>query len=406
MAASPTAITAARSAGPLSHTHRWDEAVVQAVSPPGVLDLGPGYLEPGLLPVDLLGDAYALALAEFGSAALGYGANPGARPLRECLAARAAAASGHPCDADHVLVTAGTSHAMHLIATTMAAPGQVVLVDSLSYDFGRRILADQGLLLREVPGDGDGMDPQALHEALVAERAAGRAPAFVLLNPTFHNPTGLVVGTARRRELLAVAARHEVLVVEDDAYAELALDDGERPAPLAALAGYRGVVRLGTFAKTLAPGLRLGWLLAEPPVVAALAERGLLVSGGCLNHLTSLAVAVLLRDGGYDRHLDWLRGELRARRDALVGSLREHAGESVGFTRPAGGFFLWLRFPGGRTEPELVAAAARGGVAVAAGSRFGTAPGPHLRLAYSFNPPDRLTAAASLLARAWKRTPP
>jgi enduracididine biosynthesis enzyme MppQ len=394
--------TAAKPAGPLSHTRQWNTAVVQAVSPPGVLDLGPGYLEPGLLPVDLLRDAYARALAEFGSAALGYGSDQGVHALRECLAAREAATSGRPCGADHVLI-AGTSQALQLISTAMAAPGQVVFVDRLSYDFGRRILTDQGLRLREVPGDAGGMDPQALHDALLGERASGRAAAFILLNPTFHNPTGVVVGTARRRELLAVAARHEVLVVEDDAYAELALDDGGQPASLASLAEYRGVVRLGTFSKTLAPGLRLGWLLAHPSVVHTLARRGMFVSGGCLNHVTSLAVTVLVRDGHYDRHLDWLRGGLRVRRDALVEALRAEAGDLVGFERPAGGFFLWLRFPDDRVESELLAAAAASGVAAAAGSRFGDAVGPNLRLAYSFNPPERLAAAASLLASAWKK---
>ncbi len=363
---------------------------------------GPGYLEPALLPVDLVGAAYAAALAEFGAAALSYGADQGNEVLRAGLAAREAAASGHPSGPEHVLITAGTSQALHLICTAMAAQGCTVLVEQLSYDFARRIITDQGLRLREVPVDDGGMDPRALHRAIAAERAAGRGVGFVLLNPTFHNPTGTLVGPDRRRELLAVAARHGVLLVEDDAYAELGLDGRDRPPSLVSLADYDGVIRLGTFAKTIGPGLRLGWLVAHPSVVSALARRGVFVSGGCVNHTTSLAVATLVRDGHYDRHLDWLRAGLRERRDALVGALRAELGGLAEFTTPGGGFFLWLRFPPGRTETELLAAAAAVGVHAAAGARFGTAGGPAVRLAHSFTPPGGLAEAAARLSAAWR----
>jgi DNA-binding transcriptional MocR family regulator len=280
----------------------------------------------------------------------------------------------------------------------------VVFADRTSYDFGRRIITDQGLRLREVDGDGDGMCPRALHDALSTLRAAGETPAFAYLNPTHHNPTGTTLSPARREELLAVAARHGLLVVEDDAYGELALDDTPPPRSLAAVADCAGVVRLGTFAKTLAPGLRLGWLQAHRSVADRLVRRGLFVSGGCLNHLSSLAVAILLRDGHYDRHLRWLRCELGVRRDTLVAALRANPGGGAEFDRPAGGFFLWLRFPAGRSEAELVSAAAKAGVAVARGARFGSVPRPCIRLAYSFNPPERLAAAAALLADAWTTT--
>jgi enduracididine biosynthesis enzyme MppQ len=378
----------------------WCADVVQSVSPSGLLDLGPGYLEPGLLPVDVLGDAYRRALAEFGSAALSYGADSGALALRAALAAR----SGEGCGPDHVLITGGISQALQMIGTSLAAPGQVVFVDSTSYDLARRIIVDCGLRLREVSGDASGMDPQALVAAVAAERAQGRQPAFLYLNPTFHNPTGGVVPVARRRELVSVAARLDVLIVEDEAYAELGLDETATPVSCAELAGHRGVIRLRSFAKTLAPGLRLGWLLAHPSLVSRLAGHGLFVSGGCVNHLSSLAATVLVRDGGYDQHLRWLRGRLTARRDALVRSVRDLLGERVEFVRPSGGFFLWLTFSARDREPDLMARARRAGVVVSAGSRFGTVSRPSLRLAYSFNAPERLTEAASRLSRAWETT--
>ncbi|WP_282692108.1 aminotransferase class I/II-fold pyridoxal phosphate-dependent enzyme [Streptomyces sp. CC208A] len=382
----------APTAAPLPHARWWRAGVVQAVSPPGVIDLGPGYLEPGLLPVDEVLPLYAEALTEFGPAALGYGANAGAEPLRALLAAR------HGCAAEEVMVTAGTSQALALLCTVLGRPGRSVLVERTCYDLGRTVMTDHGLSPHEVDADGEGVRPEALDRAL----SRGDDVAFVYLTPTFHNPTGTVAGEPRRRELLAVAARHGVPIVEDDAYAELGLDGSAPPPPLAALAGGRGVIRLGSFSKTLGPGLRLGWLQAEPDLVGTLTGRGQLLSGGALNHLTSLAVTMLLGDGRYDRRLSWLRGQLRLRRDTLVAALRAGLGESVTVSSPAGGFFLWLAFRPGHSEASLLAAADRAGVAVAPGSRFGSTDGTRLRLAYSFHSPDRLAEAAARLAPAWR----
>lgn len=358
----------------------WRAGIVQGVVPDGVDDLGPGYLDPELLPVTLLHDAYARALAEFGPAALAYGDDRGALPLRELIATRTGA------DPDHVVVTAGTSHALHLLATTLARPGDVVAADEIGYDLGRRIFADCGLRVRPITGDASGMTPEALHRALSQQRAA-----FVYLTPTFHNPTGHVVPEQRRRELLDVAAAHGTLIVEDDAYAELALRGPAVPPTFAQLAGHCGVVRLGTFSKTLAPGLRLGWLETEPAFADRLVAHGLFASGGALNHTTSLAVTVLLRNGDYDRRLTDLRAGLLTRQEALVSALPWPVDV------PSGGFFLWLRFPGAR-ERDLLRAADEARVRIAAGSRFGAVGQAAVRLACSATSPDRLRAAAARFA--------
>ncbi|HET6703374.1 aminotransferase class I/II-fold pyridoxal phosphate-dependent enzyme, partial [Amycolatopsis sp.] len=133
-------------------------------------------------------------------------------------------------------------------------------------------------------------------------------------------------------------------------------------------------------------------------IVDRLAGHGQLVSGGSLNHTTSLAAAVMVRDGAFDRHLAWLRPQLRLRRDALVGALREHLPASIDVVRPGGGFFVWLEAGGGHTEEELLRAADHAGLAVAAGSRFGTPARPSLRLAFTLNPPERLARAGRRLA--------
>ncbi|MCP2164347.1 aminotransferase class I/II-fold pyridoxal phosphate-dependent enzyme [Goodfellowiella coeruleoviolacea] len=391
-------------AGPLSHRRAWRTGVVQQVCPDGVLDLGPGYLDPDLLPADLLAAAYHGALTEFGSAALAYGDDRGAVPFRAAVADRVARADDRPCGPEHVLVTAGTSHALYLLATAMATPGDVVLVEQYGYDLGRQLLADCGLRPRPVAMDGAGMDPAAFEEAVTSVRAHGGRVAFACLIPTYHNPTGLVVPEARRRDLLAVAQRLGVLVVEDDAYAELDLDATPAPCSMAGLADYHGVIRLRTLSKTLAPGLRLGCLLAAPDVVTRLANHAVFVSGGSANHVTSLAVAHLLRSGAYDRHLTWLRNRLRTSRDALAGALLPALGPDFACQVPAGGYFLWVRCTT-RSEPDLLAAAEAAGVRVAAGSRFGAGPHAAVRLAYSFTAPDQLVTAAGLLASAWQPVP-
>ncbi|MEV6981317.1 aminotransferase class I/II-fold pyridoxal phosphate-dependent enzyme [Sphaerisporangium sp. NPDC051017] len=383
----------------LGHLRQWRSGVVQEVSPPGVHDLGPGYLEPGLLPVGLLRYAYDRALTEYGAAALSYGHNPGVSLLRESLAARAGASR---CEAANVVLTSGTSQALYLVSTALAKAGNVVLVEDTSYDLGRRIFTDCGLSVHRVPCDEDGMDPHALEAALAQH--AGKV-AFIYLIPTFHNPTGRVVPISRRHELLDAASRYGVLVVEDDAYADLAFDPGAVPPSLADIAGHRGVLRLCSFAKTLGPGLRLGWMLTDPELARRLVSHGLFVSGGSLNHTTSLAVAILLRGGDYDRHLTRLRGRLHERCDALAGRLRASLPDDVEIARPRGGFFLWLSHRNGWSEAELLATADRAGVRVGAGSRFGTTPWPSVRLAYSFNPPSVLAAAAQRLAGAWNRRP-
>ncbi|MFB9428481.1 aminotransferase-like domain-containing protein [Streptoalloteichus tenebrarius] len=395
--------------------------MVQQVCPDGVLDLGPGYLAPGLLPAGLLAEAYHGAFAEFGAAALAYGDDRGAEPFRAAVADRVARAEGSACGPEHVFVTAGTSHALYLLARTFAEPGDVVLVEQYGYDLGRRLLRDCGLRPFPVAMDAHGVDPGAFEEAVTTVRAQGRRVAFACLVPTFHNPTGLVMPEARRRDLLAVARRLDVLLVEDDAYAELDLDGRTPPRSLAGLAEHQGVVRLRTFSKTLAPGLRLGYLLADPSVVTRVAEQGVFVSGGSANHTTSLAVAHALRSGAYDRHLTWLRARLRTRRDALATALRSGLGcglgpgmgagmgSGVGSTvdndfacdPPEGGYFLWVR-AFAHPESALLAAAEAVGVRVAAGSRFGSGPHAAVRLAYSFTEPDKLTVAAGLLAEAWR----
>jgi len=377
---------------------RWLAGIVQIAEPEGVIDLGPGHLDPALLPTDLLRTAYADAFADYGPAALTYGENQGPLPLREALAARIGKADGTPCQPDQVVITAGTSTTLDLLARH--APLGAVVTDQLSYDYGTRVFTERGLTLTRVPMDASGMIPTALDEALHAHRSTGTNVAFIYLLPTFHNPTGLVAPLDRRLALIEVARNHDVTIVEDDAYADITFDTPPPPS-VASLADYQGVLRLGTFSKSLAPGLRLGWLATDPTTASKMADSAVFSSGGGLNHLAAVTIAGLMESGSYDHHVTWLRDQLRQRRDALTTTLTKHLPPAFHLTTPPGGFFLWCTLPDGITESAALTAAREAGTPVIPGSNFGTTPTPAIRLSYSFHTPTTLTEAAGRLAKAW-----
>jgi hypothetical protein len=256
---------------------RWVDGIVQVAEPHGVIDLGPGHLDPALLPTELLRQAYADAFDDYGPAGLTYGDNQGPLPLREGLAKRITAADGVPCHADQVVITAGTSTTLDLLARWARPSADTVLADELAYDYGMRVFTERGLNDVRVPADAAGMIPAALDEALRRHHTA--RIAFLYLLPTFHNLTGLVMPHERRTALIKIARKHGLPVVEDDAYADIKFGSPP-PTSVAGLAQYQNTIRLGTFSKSLALGLRLGWLATNLTTAADFATSATFSSGG------------------------------------------------------------------------------------------------------------------------------
>ncbi|MFC7908194.1 aminotransferase class I/II-fold pyridoxal phosphate-dependent enzyme [Streptomyces nigra] len=372
------------------------------MAPTGFLDLGPGYLDPELVTTDTIGRAYSAALARYGDTALAYGHNQGALPYRAALARHLTRTDSEPWMPSHLLTTSGTSQALDMLASVFSRPDDVVLAEAPTYDLALNIFRDHGLTVSAVRCDADGPDPEEMERTVEAVRASGRRVAFAYLIPTFHNPTARLVPTARRTALIAAAHRRNLLIVEDDAYTDLSLDGTPTPPSLTALAKWEGVLRLGTFSKTLAPGMRLGWLGGSPHLCRRLADRGVAHSGGSPSHLTSLAVAQLMDDGGYVEHLEQLRARLAQRREALSVTLREHLPHDFTLRPVHGGLFVWVGIPPWLPEQEAVGRASAAGVLVQPGSRFGSRE-PAVRLAYSAHPPTRLRSAAARLAGAWRQ---
>lgn len=366
-----------------------------------VVELDWGQPDPALLPVDLLRGMAAAALDRYGPEALAYGPNAGPGPLLEWLRARTERTEGRPVAADEIVVTAGASEAIDQLCALHTRPGDVALVESPTYHLAVRIMRDHGLELVPVPVDADGLDVAALKTTLAELKRAGRAPRLLYTIPTFHNPTGLSLSLERRRAVLELAAEAGLLIVEDDAYRELAYD-GEAPPSLWSQAPPGTVARVGSFAKSLAPGLRLGWITGPAAVVGRLVDGGLRTSGGGLNHYTGLTVAALCADGHFEVNVARLREAYRLRRDALLEALAEFMPAGTAWVKPAGGFFVWVTLPDGRDAAEVLARAQTHGVVFHPGARFclDGAGRSALRLAFSYYDPASLVEGVRRLGQA------
>ena len=336
----------------------------------GFVEFAFGDPDPALLPVGLVRDAADRALAARDAAgALVYGPNLGPPALREWIVAREAAREGLDLAAGDVLVSGGNSQALGQVLTDLTRPGDVVFVECPTYSLALGVFADHPVELRGVPLDDEGLDVDALEAAVREARRGGRRPRLLYTVPTFHNPAGVSLSPERRTRLLELAQREELVIAEDDVYRELVFE-GAAPPALRTLDPEAPVVRLGSFAKTLAPGLRLGWIDAAPGLRERLMADGVLESGGCVSQFSASVVAALLQAGAYDAHVAALRLAYASRRDALAGSLRQHLPAGCRFMTPAGGFFLWVTLPDGLTASALLPVAERHRVGFAPGSRF------------------------------------
>lgn len=326
---------------------------------------------PEALAADLIADCTRAALEADGTRVLSYGTGHGYPPLRELLAAQ------HGAGADQVLVTNGSLQGFVFLLETLLEPGDLVAVEAPTYDRALLQLRLHGMDVLPVPVEDDGMDVEALEAAC----AAGRVPKLVYTIPNFQNPSGATLSDAKRRRLAEVAERHGVLVLEDDPYGRLRFE-GEALPGLAELAGPERVIFTSSFSKTVAPGLRVGYLVSPPELagrLAAAASRTYISPA----LLAEAAVHQLIAGGHLEANIARVTGLMRERRDAMMAGMR-HMPEGTRCVPPAGGFFCWLTLPAGLSADELFEPAAAAGVAYVRGSDCVVEGGEDtLRLAYS-----------------------
>lgn len=358
---------------------------------PGLSVLARADPAPEHFPVRNWQRATELALSSGGPGLMNYTTAQGDLALRAALA-EAVRERGISAGPDEVLITAGVTNGMALATALLARPGATVLVEQPTYLGMLNILAAQGVRAVGLPTDEDGLLVEAVEEALREER-----PAFLYTIPTFQNPRGTCLSSARRAALLELAARQRLPIVEDDIYGRLAY---EGPPPPALKAEDRGgrVIYLSSFSKSLMPGLRIGYMVAPPALIKDLVQRRQ-AQDICSPLLTQRALAIFIEQGWWHAHMRRMLPRYRERRDTLLRGMERHFPMGVSWTRPRGGFSCWVSLPPGISVTELYMSAVARGVAFAPGEVFhaDAAAGPHLRLCFAAEPPERIAEAVVAL---------
>ena len=354
------------------------------------ISLARGAPAPECLAPDLIADCARAALERDGTTILSYGTGGGYGPLRELLGER------HGVAPARIAITSGGLQGFVFYAAELLArrPGRV-LVEGPSYDRPLKLLAQAGADVVSLPVDEEGLDP----DALAAELARGGDISFLYTIPTFQNPSGRTLSEERRRRIAELAGEQHLPVLEDDPYG-LVRFEGEAPPSLFELEGGTLVTYTSSFSKTVAPGMRVGWFVLPDDLADGFLERAVstYISPPLL---AQAAVHELLTRGAFEPNLERIVGLLRSRRDALLSALDRELGSTASWSRPTGGYFVWLDLPDGTDAADLLERATAAGVTFVRGSDFfpGGADGRSAaRLAYSFESPERLGEGVALLA--------
>ena len=344
------------------------------------ISFGGGIPDPASFPLVDLQAAAAEVLSGEGIEALEYGGPYGYEGLRELIAAQARA-RGEDVQKDQVLITVGSSQALSLACFSLLNPGDAVVLEMPSFSGSIRAIRSYGVELVALPLDGQGIDLSTLEQHLhdLGRHSVRAKLLYTIAN--FHNPAGVTMTAARRHALVDLAQRWGFLVVEDDAYGDLRYEGAPEPS-LLSLDRTGSVLKMGTFSKTLAPGLRLGWALGSRDLIANLASARHDMG---VSPLLARLVARYMEDGRLDAHIQKVISVYRAKRDAMLASLDKHCSRFATWTRPQGGFFMWLTLKDGVDPDRLADAAANEGVGFVPGGAFFTdgAGRDYVRLAFS-----------------------
>jgi 2-aminoadipate transaminase len=368
-----------------------------------VIPFAMGSPAPDAIPTEAFEELGRAVLHAGGAGAFGYGPTEGERALRSALL-DSLATEGEEVEPDRLLITAGGMQGLDLVCKLFVDAGDLVVAESPTYTNGTATIASYEGNVLEVPVDDDGMEVDALPELV---RADGRTPRMIYTIPNYQNPSGTTLSLPRRVRLLELAEEWDAVVLEDDPYRMLHFE-GPPPASLRALSGDAArVIAVHTFSKTVAPGLRVGWIVAHAPIV----ERMIAAKQGmdtCTNVFSQRLVAEFIVRGLLDAHVERLRRSYREKKVAMQSALGRFFGdvEGVSWTDPAGGLFLWLSLPPGSDSTALFPVALEEGVAFIPGSAFsvGGAFRDALRLCFSYPDEERIVEGVRRLRVAFDRT--
>jgi 2-aminoadipate transaminase len=318
---------------------------------PGMISLAGGFPWTAAFPPDLLVELTERVAREGTAEALQYGPTEGLADLRERLAA-GLRETGTPTEAADLLITSGGQQALDLLARVLLDPGDRVICEGPTYPGAVPVLMAAQADVVHVPVDRDGIDPAGLADALERCEREGKPAKLVYLIPTFQNPSGAALSLERRRAVLELAVRHDVLVIEDDPYSALRFE-GERLPTLRSMDPDGRVVYVGTLSKVLSPGLRIGYVAADHAILAKL-NLCKQAADLCSSTLSQRLACVFLDDPRSRVLLDTQRDVYRARRDALADALAAELPAGTSWTTPAGGLFLWATLPVGLDSDDLL----------------------------------------------------
>jgi 2-aminoadipate transaminase len=372
---------------------------------PDIISFAGGLPAPEVFPTERFADAYKVVMDKMGPKALQYSTTEGYRPLRE-LIAQHSTRYGIRIEPDNILITNGSQQALDLIGKVFINPGDHILVERPTY-LGA-LQAWNAYQAEYITADTD-LDGYVV-ESVQTQMRSG--PKFIYALPNFQNPSGVTMSLDRRHALIDVADHYGVPILEDDPYGQLRYEDEHLPSLVTLDSQFRStdgvqysgnVIYLSTFSKTLAPGVRLGWIIAPVEVIQKLvqAKQGADLHSGTLNQMLAYEVAT----GGFlDQHVKHIRAVYRERRDTMLAALDAHFPDSVTWTRPKGGLFLWLTFPPHMDATEILKAAVTEKVAFVPGTSFHADGGGKntARLNFSNATPDLIEEGVKRLARCLK----
>ncbi len=355
-----------------------------------------GFPFPESFPTEDLAEAARQALREDGQWACQYGGGEKTRLLTDLIRGRLKD-RGLRMEGRDLVVTNGASQALDMVGSVFLDPGDLVLVEAPTflgalYTLGSHLVQYMSV---DMGPDGPGLDQ--LEADLAGRRAEGRElPKLMYTIPNFHNPTGVTAPVESRQRLLDLARAYDFLVVEDDAYGELYFAE-QPPSTVQELDSEGRVIYVGTLSKIIAPGIRIGWTLAP---TAASEQLARLKGDGATNPFMQSTVAQYWDSGDLDRRVRWLRDQYRERWQALDGALSEHMPDGISWSRPGGGFFVWVTLPEGYSAKRVAQEAGRRGVTVLPGDPFfpPNSVRPALRLSFSFCPPEELRRGVKILS--------
>ncbi|WP_416348856.1 PLP-dependent aminotransferase family protein [Microbacterium sp. STN6] len=370
-------------------------ALFAVASRPEVVSLAGGMPYVSALPRDLVVGAMDRVMRERGAVALQYGSGQGVPALREQIL-EVMALEGISGSADDVVVTTGSQHALELFSKLFIDPGDIVLAEGPSYVTAMVIFNSFQADVDHVPMDEHGLIPQALREHIARLKAEGRRVKFLYTVPSFHNPAGVTLSWERRLEILEIARQNDILVLEDNPYGLLYF--GDRAPDAMRSVESEGVVYLGTFSKTLAPGFRVGWALAPH----AIREKLILANEAAVlspSSFSQLVISQYLSDADWQGQIDTFRGVYRERKETMLAALGEYLPE-LSWTNPNGGFYVWLTLPERLDSKAMLPRAVKELVAYTPGTAFYADGGgrQNIRLSFCYPTPEQIRVGIRRLA--------